>query len=50
MARAGRDDVFIAYGNIEKLLKMDFGSLPHSLVLPAKLEFHEEEYLRIFEV
>ncbi len=50
VARAGRDDVFIAYGSIEKLLKMDFGSLPHCLVLPAGLEFHEEEYLRMFEV
>jgi diphthine synthase len=50
IARAGRDDVYIAYGDIEKLLKMDFGSLPHCLVLPAELEFHEEEYLKMFEV
>lgn len=38
-------DSLIKYDTIEKLKKMDFGALPHSIVVPGKLHFHEEEFL-----
>ena len=38
-------DSLIKHDTIEKLKKMDFGALPHSIVVPGKLHFHESEFL-----
>ncbi len=38
----------IKYDTIDKLKKMDFGALPHSIVVPGKMHFHEEEFLELF--
>lgn len=35
----------IKYGKIKDLKEMDFGELPHTIVIPGKLHFAEEEYL-----
>ena len=46
VAHLGGDSV-IRYDTIENLKKMDFGALPHAIVVPGKLHFHEEEFLDI---
>ena len=38
-------DSLIKQDTIENLKKRDFGALPHSIVVPGKLHFHEEEFL-----
>jgi diphthine synthase len=35
-------------GGAEELAGMDFGSTPHSLIVPGELHFMEEEYLEAF--
>src|SRR3989344_1552521 len=47
-ARLGREDAKIAYNNLEELRKIDFGSTPHCLIIPAKLDFKEEEFINEF--
>ena len=47
-ARLGRKDAKIAYNNLEELRKIDFGSTPHCLIIPAKLDFKEEEFINEF--
>ncbi len=41
-------DSLIKYNTIENLKKTDFGALPHTIVIPGKLHFTEEEYLKTF--
>ncbi len=41
-------DSLIKYDTIDNLKKMDFGALPHSIVVPGKMHFHEEEFLELF--
>src|SRR3989344_2462542 len=47
-ARLGREDAKIAYNKLEELKKIDFGSTPHCLIIPAKLDFKEEEFINEF--
>jgi diphthine synthase len=45
VARAGSEDCIAVYGELEKLLSIEFGAPPHALVLPGNLHFTEEESL-----
>lgn len=45
VARIGRDDQKIKSGKASELLKEDFGTPLHSLIIPGKLHFVEEEML-----
>jgi diphthine methyl ester synthase len=45
VARIGRDDQKIVSGKASDLLKEDFGAPLHSLIIPGKLHFVEEEML-----
>jgi len=45
-ANLGGDSV-IKYDTMETLRKTDFGALPHTIVIPGKLHFHEEEFLSV---
>ncbi|MEK6923505.1 MAG: diphthine synthase, partial [Nanoarchaeota archaeon] len=47
-ARLGYKDAKIAYNKLAELKTMDFGSTPHCLVIPAKLDFKEEEFINEF--
>lgn len=38
----------IRYDSIEKLLTEKFGKMPHTLIIPGELHFHEEEFLAQF--
>jgi len=49
VSRLGFKDQIIAYGTIGKLVRLEFKP-PSSIILPAKLHFTEEEYLKYFEV
>ena len=48
VARAGSDDCLAKAGPIGKLLEMEFGPPLHSIVVPGKLHFMEEEALKAF--
>ncbi|MBR9690350.1 diphthine synthase [Candidatus Woesearchaeota archaeon] len=48
VARLGAPDQKIVYGTAKKLLNVDFGKPLHSLIIPAKLHFMEEEALNTF--
>jgi diphthine synthase len=48
VARAGSDDAVVMAGPIGRLLEADFGPPLHSIVVPGKLHFMEEEALRAF--
>ena len=48
VARAGSDDCVVKAGPIGELGKLDFGPPLHSVVVPGKLHFMEEEALRTF--
>ncbi len=48
IARAGTPTQKYVYGEIGKLIKKDFGSPPHSLIIPGKLHFVEEDALKRF--
>ncbi|MGC9061008.1 MAG: diphthine synthase [Thermoplasmata archaeon] len=50
VARVGSPDCITAYGEIAKLVETDFGMPPHTLVLPGKLHFVEEEALNLVRV
>ncbi len=50
LSRLGSRDKNVLYGSISKLKSIDFGKPPHCLILPAELEHHEEEFLRLIEV
>ena len=50
LSRLGSRDKNALYGSISKLKRIDFGKPPHCLILPAELEHHEEEFLRLIEV
>jgi len=41
-------DSLVKYDTISSLRKMDFGALPHTIVIPGKLHFTEVEYLKTF--
>ncbi len=48
VARAGSDDAVVRAGRIGDILDEDFGPPLHSIVVPGKLHFMEEEALRAF--
>lgn len=48
VARAGSDDCVAAAGPVSKMLDREFGPPLHSLVVPGKLHFMEEEALKTF--
>lgn len=48
VARAGSADHKLRAGEARKLMKDDFGEPPHTLIIPGKLHFMEEEYLKEF--
>ncbi len=48
VARAGSDDAVVRAGPVSKLVDEDFGPPLHSIVVPGKLHFMEEEALRAF--
>ncbi len=48
VSRANRPDMKIAWGPAERLEKMMFGTPPHCIIVPAKLHFTEEAFLRGF--
>jgi diphthine synthase len=48
VSRANRPDMRIAWGPAKRLEGMMFGEPPHCLVVPAKLHFTEEAFLRGF--
>ncbi|MDO8661403.1 MAG: diphthine synthase [Candidatus Woesearchaeota archaeon] len=45
-ARLGASDQLIKAGTVRELLKTDFGKPPHCIILPGKLHFVEEEWLK----
>jgi len=48
-ARLGSEKPKIVYDTAEKLLKTDFGEPMHSLIVPSKLHFVEEDALKIWK-
>lgn len=48
VARAGSDDSTVIAGPMRKLLDKEFGPPLHSIVIPGKLHFMEEEALKAF--
>ncbi len=46
VARIGRDDQKIKYGKASDLLKENFGAPLHSLIIPGKLHFVEEDMIK----
>lgn len=48
-ARIGSEKPTIIYGKASDLLKKDFGGPLHSLIIPGKLHFVEEEMLKLYE-
>lgn len=48
IARVGSDDFVVKYGKVRNLLKEDFGSPLHCIVVPSKLHFMEEISLKKF--
>jgi len=47
VARIGSEDMRIKAGRVERLQLYDFGSPPHSLVIPGRLHFMETEALHV---
>ncbi|MEA3229927.1 MAG: diphthine synthase [archaeon] len=47
-AHLGKDSM-IKYGSIEDLHSQEFGKHPHCIIIPAKLNFAEEEFLGSFK-
>jgi len=49
VARIGQDDQLIKAGTVKELLDADFGEPLHSLIVPGKLHFMEEEMLQFWK-
>ncbi|MFH1424433.1 MAG: diphthine synthase [archaeon] len=49
VARAGSAKPKVKYGPVSKLVKMDFGGPLHTIIVPGKLHFREEEALELWE-
>jgi len=47
-ARLGCQNRFICSGKASDLLDIDFGAPPHTLIIPGKLHFTEEQALKIY--
>ncbi len=48
VARLGYPSQIIKYGTAKELLKVDFGKPVHSLIVPSKLHYMEEEMLKVW--
>jgi len=48
VARAGSPSALVRAGHVADLIKVDFGPPPHSIVVPGRLHFMEEEALKTF--
>jgi diphthine synthase len=48
LGNVGSEEEVLRAGKAQKLLELDFGPTPHSLIVPGKLHFMEEEYLQAF--
>jgi diphthine synthase len=48
VARAGSPDCMVRAGNLNELMLTDFGHPMHTIVVPGKLHFLEEDALRVF--
>ncbi len=48
LGNVGADDCVLRAGKAGDLVNEDFGTLPHTLIVPGKLHFMEEEYLEAF--
>jgi diphthine synthase len=46
IARVGSRDSKIIYGKAKDLVKLDFGKAPHCMIVPGKLHFMEEDFLK----
>ena len=46
-ARIGAEDMKVKAGRVKDLMACDFGSPPHSIVIPSKLHFMEAEALQV---
>ena len=44
-ARVGREDQELWYGKLKYLANKDLGKEPHSVVVPSKLHFTEQDFL-----
>lgn len=49
LARIGQDSQKIVYGKIKELLKIDFGSPLHCIIVPGSLHFMEEDFLKQYK-
>jgi len=49
IARIGSKSEKIKYGTAEQLMKEDFGAPLHSIIVPGKLHFMEEEMLKLYQ-
>ena len=47
-ARLGRDDFIIKSGKLSDVKRFNFGGEPHSLIIPGKMHFIEEEMLKLW--
>ncbi|MEE8402791.1 MAG: diphthine synthase [Candidatus Hydrothermarchaeaceae archaeon] len=50
LGNVGSDEPVMRAGALKELVDSDFGPTPHSLIVPGKLHFMEDEYLREFGV
>ena len=48
VARAGAPDCLVAAGKMKDMRARSFGPPPHTIVIPGRLHFMEEEALRVF--
>ncbi len=48
LGKVGSEDCVVKAGNVKDLLTQNFGEPPHTLIVPGRLHFMEEEYLREF--
>jgi diphthine methyl ester synthase len=49
-ARLGRGDFVIKSGKLSEIRKFDFGDSPHSLIIPGKMHFVEEEMVELWDL
>jgi diphthine synthase len=49
IARLGSDSQTIKYGKIKDLINFDFGKPLHSLIIPGKTHFIEEDMMKLWE-
>ena len=50
VARLGSKDQKIAFGKARDVMNVKFGESPHCLIVPGKMHFMEEEFLKQFKI